>query len=158
MTNLTYEPWSKKGSRWKSIWSLKRAAINERVFAIAFVYFLASLSLERLLTYKSKPNLISLLICWFSFTLACLIKVLPLLWLWLPLLFASTYQASSIESRPLNISLLKILINFFSRGPVLFLTITLFSLIAWYSYAYYIGITSVNSIGFWEAESDRGSI
>ena len=83
--------------------------------AESFLLFLASLSLERLLIYKRKPTFLSILICWLGFTLACLIKVLPLLWLGLPLLFVSAYERYSIDTRQLNISFHRILNHFFSK-------------------------------------------
>tara|TARA_Y100000739_G_C20605976_1_gene465586 strand:- start:222 stop:1766 length:1545 start_codon:yes stop_codon:yes gene_type:complete len=126
--------------------------------AESLLLFLASLSLERFLIYKRKPTLISFSICCLCFTLACLIKVLPLIWLGLPLLFISTSNAYFFEIRSLKISLFRIFNNLISMRFVLFLFITLFCLISWYLYAYYLGISSGNSFGFWGDSSDRSSI
>ena len=58
--------------------------------AESLLLFLASLSLERFLIYIRKPTFFSISISWLSFTFACLIKVLPFIWIGLPLLFNSS--------------------------------------------------------------------
>jgi len=126
--------------------------------AESLLIFLASLSLERLLIYINKPNLLSLFVCWIGFTLACLIKVLPLFWLGLPLLFIITHKTSFVGSSQLNISLRRIFNGLISKGSIMFISLTLICLVSWYSYAYYLGLSTGNSFGFWGGSSDRSSI
>ncbi len=127
--------------------------------AESLLLFLGSLSLERFLIYIRKPTFLSILISWLSFTLACLIKVLPFIWLGLPLLFIRNFKNQYINrSRPSESFLRQILKNLFSRGSILYISFTLLFLIGWYFYAYKLGASSGYSFGFWGKSSDRGSI
>ena len=49
--------------------------------------FLAAFSIDRLIAFRDKSSLIALFLSWIAFCLACLIKILPLLWLGIPILF-----------------------------------------------------------------------
>ena len=126
--------------------------------AESLLLFLASLSIERFLIYRRKQTFLSIFISWISFTLACLIKVLPFIWLGLPLLFISSFNNTDFEIRSFKTSAGRILKNLFSRGSILYIFFTLFFLILWYFYSYNLGSIGGHSFGFWGKSSDRGSI
>ena len=124
--------------------------------AESFLIFLASLSIDRLLAWKFSKNRINLFICWISFTLACLIKVLPFLWLGMPLLYIYIYDCN--QEKILSISIIyKRLLQEFSKPGVWIFIISSFSLVSvWFLYAYLLGQSSGASFGFWG--SDRSSL
>ncbi|KGG12070.1 MULTISPECIES: ArnT family glycosyltransferase [Prochlorococcus] len=115
---------------------------------------LSALSIERLIfTFKYYSN-INLIISCLAFTLACLIKVIPMIWLGLPiftiLLFYKprkfsgkriTYHISN--TRRLSIS-------------ILYFLFALTALFFWYSHAYSLGQDSGLTFGFWD--SDRSNV
>ena len=106
----------------------------------SLMMFLGILSLERWYKFIESKDSRILLISWFSFTLAVLIKVLPFFWIGIPILI-SAYQKSLILKYKLYVyPLLTILICFF-----------------WYSYAYRLGQTTGLTFGLWGSDTDRYS-
>tara|TARA_B100000965_G_scaffold160110_1_gene133473 strand:- start:2262 stop:3806 length:1545 start_codon:yes stop_codon:yes gene_type:complete len=126
--------------------------------AESLLLFLASLSLERFLIYKRKSTFLSIFISWISFTLACLIKVLPFIWIGLPLFFISNYKNKDFKNKSIEIFSRRIVKNLLSRGSLIYISFALFFLILWYLYSYKLGVAGGHSFGFWGKSSDRGSV
>tara|TARA_Y100001968_G_scaffold166951_1_gene152924 strand:+ start:3733 stop:5157 length:1425 start_codon:yes stop_codon:yes gene_type:complete len=106
----------------------------------SLMIFLGIYSLERWITFVDTNNKNVLFLSWLAFTLAVLIKVLPLFWIGIPILF-SAYQRSLIFKYKLYLfPILTILISFF-----------------WYSYAYKLGQSTGLSFGLWGSDTDRYS-
>ena len=117
--------------------------------------FLAALSIDRLLAWKSQSSFIDLFISWLAFCVACLIKLLPLIWLGLPLLLIEVNynQKLSFDSLSDFFILLRKTIKspivwFYGLGTILFV-------LSWFVYAYHLGQESGNSFFIWGKETDR---
>ncbi len=106
----------------------------------SLMIFLGIFSLERWVEFLKINNKFFLIASWISFTLAVLIKVLPLFWIGIPILI-SAYQRSLIFKYKLYIfPILTILISFF-----------------WYSYSYKLGQSTGLTFGLWGSDTDRYS-
>ena len=126
--------------------------------AEALLMFLAALSLERHLAWKQQQNPWALSISWLTFCLACLIKVLPMVWLGLPLLALQLHPqplGAGLSINQLNRNLRKL---GRSPGPWIYLGATLLFGVLWYFHAYQLGQNSGLSFGFWGPSSDRSSL
>ncbi len=127
--------------------------------AEAFLLMLAAISLDQMITWREEKNRFSLLISWMMFTLACLIKVLPLIWLGLPLLIASL-ETNSLKYKDKNINYIlnRIIKRFNNPWPMIYVFSTILIGFCWYLHAYKLGQDSGISFGFWGAGSDRSSL
>ena len=100
----------------------------------------------------------ALALSWLGFTTAGLIKVIPLLWLGLPLLmvqltFNPQGQVTRLQSLPGR------MMRLLSR-PVFWLYVgtSLAAIAGWYWHAHHLGQASGLSFGFWGAGADRSSL
>ena len=105
--------------------------------------------------HRSKWGLI---LSWLFFTTAALIKVIPLLWLGLPLLLVHLTpdpreQAESLRS--ITQQLLKLLR---SPGFWIYSGASIAVVSVWYFHAYQLGEVSGLSFGFWGEDSDRSNV
>ena len=100
----------------------------------------------------------ALALSWFCFTAAALIKVIPVLWLGLPLLLVQLTplpHAPAESPRRMLQRLLRLLLNpWFWIYAATAMAVTS----AWYLHAYQLGETSGLTFGFWGEDSDRSNI
>ncbi|MFM7674970.1 MAG: ArnT family glycosyltransferase [Synechococcus sp.] len=106
---------------------------------------LAALSFERLLAWQEHRRRRDLLLCWLGFCGACLLKVFPLVWLGLPLLWRWWSEARPTR-RPQAL-----------LGPALFALAAVALSALWYWHAWQLGQASGLSFGFWGGDADRSS-
>ena len=106
----------------------------------SLMMFLGILSLERWIAFTDHNDKKNLLISWLAFTIAVLIKVLPLFWIGIPILITG-FQKSLINKYRLYIY------------PI----ITIFLCFLWYSYAYKLGQSTGLTFGLWGSDTDRYS-
>ena len=108
--------------------------------------------------WRRQGDFWALLLSWLCFTGAGLIKVIPLLWLGLPLLTVQlSFEPQDETATQANIlrrtkGLLR------SPGFWLYIGASLAAIAAWYAHAYHLGQTSGFSFGFWGGGSDRSSL
>ncbi len=119
--------------------------------AESLMMLLSALSLERMLIWKEELKGFNFLISWLFFSLACLIKVLPFVWLFPAIVAINICH----YSRNLKINLYR---AFSSPSLYLYFIGSFLLAIAWYSYAYNLGRISGHSFGFWGETSDRSSL
>tara|TARA_Y100001968_G_scaffold328939_1_gene377139 strand:+ start:458 stop:1954 length:1497 start_codon:yes stop_codon:yes gene_type:complete len=106
----------------------------------SLMMFLGIFSLERwlvFLDYKNKKNLI---LSWIAFTLAVLIKVLPLFWIGIPILITGFKNSLFIKYKLYIFPILTILLCLF-----------------WYVHSYKLGQSTGLSFGLWGSDTDRYS-
>ena len=106
----------------------------------SLMMFLGIFSLERWLAFVDDHNKKNLFFSWIAFTIAVLIKVLPLFWIGIPILIIGFQKSLILKHRLYIYPILTILICFL-----------------WYSYAYKIGKTTGISFGLWGSDTDRYS-
>ena len=99
-----------------------------------------------------------LLLSWLFFTTAALIKVIPLLWLGLPLLLVHLTPAPREPAETLRASALKLLKLVRSQGFWIYFGTSIAIISAWYFHAYNLGEASGFSFGFWGEDSDRSNL
>ncbi len=126
--------------------------------AESMLLMFGALSIERYFAWRKTGSVWSLIFSWSSFTAACLIKVLPLIWLGIPIL---ALHAENTKRHRQN-GLLKLVLNVFNilKKPsvsIYFITAILIASI-WFLYAYQIGQLTGLSFGFWGTSSDRSSL
>ncbi len=126
--------------------------------AESFLILLSAISIERILTWKKNRDILDLIISWGCFVLACLIKVLPFIWLTPPILFILLYP-NQLEF-PISVKhLLKSINNIFSiRSAFIFIGSSILICIIWYVHSYNLGQSTGLSFGFWGSDSDRSSL
>ena len=126
--------------------------------AESLLIFLAALSIECIFTWKIRSNPLALAFSWIAFCLACLIKLLPFIWLGLPLLAVHIYSIDKNHPRSLNQLFLRIFQTL--RSPYIWFYILSIILVvfAWFSYAYSLGSSSGLSFFQWGQDTDRFSL
>ena len=100
----------------------------------------------------------ALLLSWLCFTCAGLIKVIPLLWLGLPLLMVQLNVEPQLEAATQTNILRRTKGLLRSLGFWLYVGASLAAIATWYAHAYQLGLTSGFSFGFWGGGSDRSSL
>ncbi len=106
----------------------------------SLMMFLGIFSLERWVAFLDHKNKKNLFFSWLAFTIAVLIKVLPLFWIGIPILITG-FQKSLISKYRLYIYPL----------------ITILICYIWYSHAYNLGQSTGLSFGLWGSDTDRYS-
>ena len=106
----------------------------------SLMMFLGTLSLERWIAFIDDNNKKNLFLSWLAFTIAVLIKVLPLFWIGIPILITGFQKSLIIKYR-----------------LYLFPIITILICSLWYSYSYKIGQSTGLSFGLWGSDTDRYS-
>ena len=126
--------------------------------AEALLLLLAAISIERLLVWKEKQSRWALLTSWLAFCLACLIKVLPLIWLGIPLLVVQMQPQPLGPALPLATCIRNLGKLARSPGAWIYAGSSILIGALWYGHAYQLGQTSDLSFGFWGNNSDRSSL
>ncbi len=126
--------------------------------AEALLLLVSILSIERLLNWTKYKKFIDLITSWICFSIACLIKVLPLVWLGIPLLFILSNSHNLFSSSTNKIRPKRLFGKCISRIPILFFSGSILLMIIWYGHSYQLGATSGLSFGFWGSDSDRSNL
>ncbi len=127
-----------------------------RAFQAESLLILASaLSIERLLVWGKGRNRTSLFLSWISFCVACLIKLLPIVWLGIPFIVAQLYSEDINEPLTFKEIFRRFSIIFKSIGPFLYGSTAIIITFIWFKYAYSLGQESGLSFLTWEDNSDR---
>ncbi|QEY32901.1 hypothetical protein EVJ50_12335 [Synechococcus sp. RSCCF101] len=111
----------------------------------ATLMLLAAWCLERALAWRDRGRRRDLLFCWLGFSGCLLVKLLPVVWLGLPLLLLLSWDAPSWRRIPLR------------PLPWLFGLSAALVTAAWYAHAHQLGQSTGLSFGFWGAEANRYS-
>lgn len=114
------------------------------VQAEALLLLLAAVALDRLLAWLERRRPADLLLSWLAFSGCCLLKVLPLIWLGLPLawLWQRRRGWRDLLTRPV---------------PWLYALAAVALSAAWYWHAHRLGQSSGLSFGFWGGQTNRYS-
>ena len=126
--------------------------------AEALLLLCAAGALESLSLWREQRSRWALALSWLCFTTAGLIKVIPLLWLGLPLLMVqltNNPQEQGTRLQTLAVRLLRLLGR---PGLWLYIGSSLAAIAAWYWHAHQLGQASGLSFGFWGAGADRSSV
>ncbi len=126
--------------------------------AESLLLFLAALSIERLLAWKINSHFLSLWISWSAFCLACLIKLLPFIWLGLPLLLIQSNFIDQSSARSFKKLSSRLITTLKSPGVILYAISAIFIVIIWFWYAYNLGKETGFSFFIWGKDTDRVSI
>ena len=126
--------------------------------AEALLVLFAAGALETHSIWVERQKAWALGVSWICFTGAALIKVIPLLWLGLPLLLVQLTPSPRMKAEsPQQIlqRLIRLLLN-----PLfwVYTATTLAVTSAWYLHAYQLGEASGLTFGFWGEDSDRSNI
>ena len=126
--------------------------------AEALLLFCAAAALECISLWRQHRSRTALVLSWIGFTSAALIKVLPLLWLGLPLLMVQLIPDPHAEAET-PARLLQRFLGLVRRpGFWIYLASTLVVVCGWYWHAHQLGQSSGLSFGFWGSDSDRSSL
>ena len=100
----------------------------------------------------------ALAVSWLCITGAALIKVIPLLWLGLPLLLVQLNRSPQAAAEPPKQMLKRLWRLLLNPWFWIYTATTLAVTSAWYLHAYQLGEASGLSFGFWGEDSDRSNI
>ncbi|MDC3010089.1 glycosyltransferase family 39 protein [Synechococcus sp. AH-736-G20] len=115
-------------------------------------------ALESLSLWRERRLPWTLALSWVCFTSAGLIKVIPLLWLGLPLLMVQLSLNPQGQAPPLQ-TLPGRALRLLERPSFwIYISTSLMAIAGWYWHAHQLGQTSGLSFGFWGSGADRSSI
>ncbi|QNI83533.1 dolichyl-phosphate-mannose-mannosyltransferase family protein [Synechococcus sp. RS9907] len=126
--------------------------------AEALLLLCAAGALESLSLWRERRLPWTLALSWVCFTSAGLIKVIPLLWLGLPLLMVQLSSNPQGQAPPLQTLPRRVLRLLGHPGFWLYIGTSLMAIAGWYWHAHQLGQTSGLSFGFWGSGTDRSSI
>ena len=126
--------------------------------AEALLLLCAAGALESLSLWRERRLPWALALSWVCFTSAGLIKVIPLLWLGLPLLMVQLSSNPQGQAPPLQTLPGRVLRLLGRPGFWLYIGTSLMAIAGWYWHAHQLGQTSGLSFGFWGSGADRSSI
>ncbi|MGB0276841.1 MAG: ArnT family glycosyltransferase [Synechococcus sp.] len=126
--------------------------------AEALLLLCAAGALESLSLWRERRLPWALALSWVCFTSAGLIKVIPLLWLGLPLLMVQLSSNPQGQAPPLQTLPLRMLRLLGRPGVWLYIGTSLMAIAGWYWHAHQLGQASGLSFGFWGSGADRSSI
>lgn len=126
--------------------------------AEALLLLCAAGALESLSLWRERRLPWALALSWVCFTSAGLIKVIPLLWLGLPLLMVQLSSNPLSQAPPLEILPGRVLRLLGRPGFWLYIVTSLMAIAGWYWHAHQLGQTSGLSFGFWGSGADHSSI
>ena len=126
--------------------------------AEALMLLCAAAALECHSFWSNQKSKWGLILSWLFFTTAALIKVIPLLWLGLPLLLVQLTPAPREPAEALRATAQKLFKLFRSLGFWIYCGTSIAIVAAWYFHAYHLGEASGLSFGFWGEDSDRSNI
>ena len=126
--------------------------------AEALLLFCAAAALESHSLWRIQKSKWLLILSWMLFTTAALLKVIPLLWLGLPLLLVEITSSRPTQAQSLwrlahrSLNLLR------NPGFWIYSGASIAVVAGWYLHAYQLGESSGLSFGFWGAGSDRSGL
>ena len=126
--------------------------------AEALLLLCAAGALESLSLWRERRLPWTLALSWVCFTSAGLIKVIPLLWLGLPLLMVQLSSNPQGQAPPLKTLPGHVLRLLGRPGFWLYIGTSLMAIAGWYWHAHQLGQTSGLSFGFWGSGADRSSL
>ena len=126
--------------------------------AEALLLLCAAGALENLTLWRERRLPWALALSWLCFTTAGLIKVIPLLWLGLPLLMVQLGSNPQGQAPPLQTLPLRMLRLLGRPGVWLYIGTSLMAIAGWYWHAHQLGQASGLSFGFWGSGADRNSL
>ena len=126
--------------------------------AEALLLLCAAGALESLSIWRERRSRWALALSWMCFTTAGLIKVIPLLWLGLPLLMVQLTSNPQEQGIPLQTLAGRLLRLLGRPGFWLYIGTSLAAIAAWYWHAHQLGQASGLSFGFWGSGTDRSSV
>ena len=126
--------------------------------AEALLLLCAAGALESLSLWRERRLPWALALSWVCFTSAGLIKVIPLLWLGLPMLMVQLSSNPRGQAPPLKTLPGRVLHQLGRPGFWLYICTSLMAIAGWYWHAHQLGQTSGLSFGFWGSGADRSSI
>jgi 4-amino-4-deoxy-L-arabinose transferase-like glycosyltransferase len=126
--------------------------------AEALLLLCAAGALESLSLWRERRLAWALALSWLGFTTAGLIKVIPLLWLGLPLLMVQLNSKHKGEAPPMRSLPGRVLRLLGSPGFWLYIVTSLAAIIGWFWHAHHLGLASGLSFGFWGSGADRSSL
>ena len=109
-------------------------------------------ALESLSLWRERRLPWALALSWFCFTAAGLIKVIPLLWLGLPLLMVQLSTNPQGQALPLQTLAGRVFRLLGRPGFWPYIGTSLLAIAAWYWHAHQLGQASGLSFGFWDRE------
>ena len=126
--------------------------------AEALLLLCAAGALESLSLWRERRLAWALALSWLGFTTAGLIKVIPLLWLGLPMLMVHLTSNPQGEAPPMRSLPGRVLRLVGSPGFWLYIGTSLAAIIGWFWHAHHLGLASGLSFGFWGSGADRSSL
>ena len=126
--------------------------------AEALLLLCAAGALESLSLWRERRLPWALALSWVCLTSAGLIKVIPLLWLGLPLLMVQLSSNPQGQAPALQTLPSRVLRQLGRPGFWLYIGSSLMAIAGWYWHAHQLGQTSGLSFGFWGSGADRSSI
>ena len=126
--------------------------------AEALLLLCAAGALESLSLWRERRLPWALALSWLGFTTAGLIKVIPLLWLGLPLLMVQLSSNPESPAAPLQTLPRRVLHLLGRSGFWLYIGTSLMAIAGWYWHAHQLGQASGLSFGFWGSGADRSSL
>ena len=126
--------------------------------AEALLLLCAAGALESLSLWRERRLPWTLALSWVCFTSAGLIKVIPLLWLGLPLLMVQLSSNPLGQAPPLQTLPGRMLRLLGRPGLWLYIGTSLMAIAGWYWHAHQLGQASGLSFGFWGSGADRSSL
>ena len=126
--------------------------------AEALLLLCAAGALESLSLWNERRLPWAMGLSWLCFTTAGLIKVIPLLWLGLPLLMVQLSSNPQGQAPPLRTLPGRVLRLLKYPGFWLYIGTSLLAIASWYWHSHQLGQASGLSFGFWGSGTDRSSI
>ena len=126
--------------------------------AEALLLLCAAGALESLSLWREQRLPWALALSWLCFTTAGLIKVIPLLWLGLPLLMVQLSTNPQNHATPWQTLLSRLMRLLRHPGFWFYISTSLGAIAGWYWHAHQLGQASGLSFGFWGAGADRSSL
>ena len=126
--------------------------------AEALLLLCAAGALESLSLWREERLPWALALSWLCFTTAGLIKVIPLLWLGLPLLMVQLSTNPQNHATPWQTLLSRLMRLLRHPGFWFYISTSLGAIAGWYWHAHQLGQASGLSFGFWGSGADRSSL
>ncbi|WP_244279407.1 glycosyltransferase family 39 protein [Synechococcus sp. UW69] len=126
--------------------------------AEALLLLCAAGALESLSLWREQRLPWALALSWLCFTTAGLIKVIPLLWLGLPLLMVQLSTVPQNHATPWQTLLSRLMRLLRHPGFWFYISTSLGAIACWYWHAHQLGQASGLSFGFWGSGADRSSL
>ena len=126
--------------------------------AEALLLLCAAGALESMSLWRERRLPWAMGLSWLCFTTAGLMKVIPLLWLGLPLLMVQLSSNPQGQAPPLRTLPGRVLRLLKYRGFWLYVGTSLLAIASWYWHSHQLGQASGLSFGFWGSGTDRSSI